>query len=508
MSTESTNSNSSDPSISSSGEAAFRDRLSTLDSKGKRKWIYPKKVFGKYFNARTWLSYVLLALLFVGPYLRIGGEPLLMFNILERKFVIFGKIFWPQDFYLFGLAMVTMVVFVILFTVVFGRLFCGWVCPQTIFMEMLFRKIEYWIEGDWKHQQKLDAQKWDAEKIRKKGLKHTLFFGISFFISNTFLAYIIGSDQLIDIVTSPPTDHLAGFVAILVFTFVFYGVFAKMREQVCTNICPYGRLQGVLLDRNSMIVAYDHKRGENRSLWRNNENRKAAGKGDCIDCHQCVDVCPTGIDIRNGTQLECINCTACIDACDTVMTKVGLPTSLIGYKSEESINTGVRFKYTTRMIAYTVVLTVLVGVMITLIATRADVGATVLRTPGMLFQEHDGMVSNLYNYKIINKTGKEMPLELRLMENEGSLRLIGELPSAPPAGVAEGALFIDIPRNAVKGRKTDVTIGIYSEDRLVRKMNTSFIGPIPGSKAKDEHHGDKEQEEEDKEEETVTETDN
>jgi cytochrome c oxidase accessory protein FixG len=465
------------PTASESGEGRFRDRLSTLDEKGKRKWIYPKKVFGKYFNARTWLSYVLLAFLFGGPFIRIGGEPLLMMNILERKFVIFGKIFWPQDFYLFGLAMVTMVVFIILFTVVFGRLFCGWVCPQTIFMEMLFRKIEYWIEGDWKHQQQLDAQPWNAEKVRKKGLKHVLFLLISFFISNIFLAYIIGSDALIANVTSPPSENLPTFLALLFFTGMFYGVFAKMREQVCTNICPYGRLQGVLLDRNSMVVAYDHKRGEERSFWRKGEDRKSVGKGDCIDCHQCVDVCPTGIDIRHGTQLECINCTACMDACDHVMTKVGLPTALIGYKSEESIETGVKFRYTTRMVAYTAVLTVLVGVMVTLIATRADVGATILRTPGMLYQENGENISNLYNYKIINKTSKDMPLEFRLVDGQGQLRMVGEVPHAAPAGVAEGALFIDLPRSSLTAKKTDVKVGIYSGDKLVRTVKTGFVGP-------------------------------
>ena len=486
MSTNSDSSSNSDPSISASGEAKFRDRLSTLDDQGKRKWIYPKKVFGKYFNARTWLSYALLVVLFAGPFIRIGGEPLLMVNIIQRKFVIFGKIFWPQDFYLFGLAMVTMVVFVILFTVVFGRLFCGWVCPQTIFMEMLFRKIEYWIEGDWTHQQKLDAQKWDAEKIRKKALKHSLFFGISFLIANTFLAYIIGSDELIKIVTSPPSSHLAGFMAILFFTGVFYGVFAKMREQVCTNICPYGRLQGVLLDRNSMVVAYDHHRGEQRFTWHKDENRKSVGKGDCIDCHQCVDVCPTGIDIRNGTQLECINCTACMDACDNVMNKVGLPTALIGYKSEVSINTRVKFTFTTRMKAYTVVLVILVGVMTALIATRADVGTTILRTPGMLYQENDGMISNLYNYKVINKTGKEMALHFQLLDDKGQLRMIGSIPTAPPAGVAEGAMFIDIPRSELGGKNTSVTVGIFAGDKLVRKVKTSFSGPIPGSISKED----------------------
>ncbi|MGB0368362.1 MAG: cytochrome c oxidase accessory protein CcoG, partial [Flavobacteriales bacterium] len=333
-------------------KGSFRDSLSTLDESGNRRWIYPKKPDGKYYNWRKYLSYFLLVVLFAGPHIKIGGEPLLMINILARKFVIFGKVFWPQDFYLFGLAMITFVLFIVLFTVAFGRLFCGWFCPQTIFMEMLFRRIEYWIEGDWKHQQRLDKLPWNAEKIRKKGLKHILFFGISFFISNTFLAYIIGSDELISIVTSPPSEHLGGLLAITAFTFVFYGVFAKLREQVCTNICPYGRLQGVLLDRNSMIVAYDHKRGEStagRSSWRKNENREEEGKGDCIDCNACVDVCPTGIDIRNGTQLECINCTACMDACDNVMEKVGFETALVGYKSEETIETGTPFTYTTRL---------------------------------------------------------------------------------------------------------------------------------------------------------------
>lgn len=458
------------------GEGTFRDRLSTLDEQGKRRWIFPKKPSGRYYTARAWLSYVLLAFLFGGPFIRIGGEPLLMANVLERKFVILGKVFWPQDFYLFGLAMVTMVVFVILFTVVFGRLFCGWVCPQTIFMEMLFRRIEYAIEGDWKQQMKLRNQPWDFEKIWKKTTKHVLFFAISFLISNTFLAYIIGSDALLDIVTSPPSQHLVGLLSIIAFTGVFYGVFAKFREQVCTNVCPYGRLQGVLLDRNTMVVAYDHKRGETRSKFRKGEDRAAVGKGDCIDCFQCVDVCPTGIDIRNGTQLECINCTACIDACDTVMDKINKPRGLIGYKSENSIANRVKFAFTTRMKAYMAVLTILVGVMLALILTRAEIGATILRTPGVLAQkEADGRVTNLYNYKVINKSGHEMPIEFKLENKTGELRLVGELKPLDNKGVSEGALFIVLDKTQLDGVKTKVSIGIYSNGRLVRTVNTNFI---------------------------------
>lgn len=459
-------------------KGSFRDHLSTLNEEGDRKWIYPKKPFGRYFNARKWLSYALLVLLFTGPFIKIGGEPLLMINVLERKFVIFGQIFWPQDFYLFGLAMIIGVLFIVLFTVAFGRLFCGWVCPQTIFMEMVFRRIEYWIEGDWKHQQRLDKMSWNAEKIRKKTIKHALFFAISFLISNIFLAYVIGGDALIDIVTAPPTDHLAGLGAITLFTFVFYGVFARLREQVCTNICPYGRLQGVMLDRNSMVVAYDHKRGEQRSSWRKNEDRDAQGKGDCIDCHQCVDVCPTGIDIRNGTQLECINCTACMDACDNVMDKVGFERELIGYKSEETIETGKPFTFTTRLKAYTVVLTILVGVMVTLVATRSDVGATILRTPGMLYQEgENNTITNLYNYKVINKTNTAMDLEFRVINGPGRVKLVGEYAMLEPQGVAEGVMFIEIPKDEITEMKSKTTVGIYDNGELVKKVKTGFIGP-------------------------------
>ena len=463
-------------------EEEFRDHLSTLDDRGDRKWIYPKKPAGKWYDLRKWLSYVLLLALFATPWLRIGGEPVLMLNIIERRFVILGNIFWPQDFFIFGLATVTLILFVVLFTVAFGRIFCGWACPQTIFMEMLFRRIEYWIEGDWKHQQKLAKQEWNAEKIKKKTLKHFLFILISFVISNTFLAYIIGSDELVSIITDSPSDHIIGLVSIIIFTAVFYGVFAKLREQVCTNICPYGRLQGVLLDRNSMIVGYDHERGEGRSKWRKNEDRAAVGKGDCIDCNACVDVCPTGIDIRNGTQLECINCTACMDACDHIMDRVGLDKGLVRYASENSIVDKTPFVLTTRMKAYGAVLTVLTTILFILIFTRSDVGVTVLRTPGMLFQtQEDGRISNLYQYKVINKTNGDMPLEFRLMNKEGELKMVGELSTLETQGVAEGALFIMLPTDQLDGMKSKLKIGVYSNDELLTTTKTNFIGPS-GSK--------------------------
>nr|WP_317045785.1 4Fe-4S binding protein [Brumimicrobium salinarum] len=249
-------------------EDEFRDSISTVDEDGKRIWVYPKKPKGFFHKWRLVLSIFLLVLLFAAPHINIGGQPLVLIGILERKFVLFGQVFWPQDLYIFAFTMILLIVFIILFTVVFGRIFCGWICPQTIFMEFVFRKIEYWIEGDWTHQKKLNKQPWNREKIFKKTAKHSIFLLISFLIGNTFLAYIIGADELWKIQTDPLTAHLGGFIAMIVFSLVFYGVFAFLREQVCTTICPYGRLQGVLLDKDSIIVAYDHKRGEPRGRFK------------------------------------------------------------------------------------------------------------------------------------------------------------------------------------------------------------------------------------------------
>jgi len=460
-------------------EVSFRDRISTVDESGNRRWIYPKKPKGRYYNARTLVSVVLLAILFSGPFIKINGEPLLMLNILERKFVIFGQIFWPQDFHLFLLGTIATILFIVLFTVVYGRIFCGWVCPQTIFMELVFRRIEYWIEGDYTKQRKLDKQPWNKEKVLKKGSKHIIFYAIAFLIGNTFLAYIIGIEQLKSIITDPPSEHIAGLTAMVLFSTAFYFVFAKFREQVCTNVCPYGRLQGVLLDRQSVVVAYDYKRGEKRGKIRKGEDRDDTEKGDCIDCKQCVQVCPTGIDIRNGTQLECVNCTACIDACDTIMDKVGFDRGLIRYASEEQIAEGKKFHFTTRSIAYSVVLVLILGLLSSLLAMRTEVETSILRTPGMLYQDQgDNKVSNLYNIKIINKTNNAMPIHLELMDGEGTIKMVGnEQLQVSEQGVVESALFLIYDRSNIEQMKTPVTIGVYSGDELIEKVDTYFLGP-------------------------------
>lgn len=459
---------------------SFRDKLATVDEKGKRIWIYPKKPFGKWFNKRQFFGYFLLAFLIIAPFIYINGEPMIMFNVIERKFTLLGKVFWPQDFYIFALAMIAGVVFIALFTLVFGRLFCGWACPQTIFMELIFRRIEYWIEGDWKHQQKLNKQAWNSEKIIKKVSKHFIFWLISFLIANVFLMYIIGYKDLFAIITDSPSEHVVGLIAIIIFSSLFYGVFAFMREQVCTTVCPYGRLQGVLLDADSMIVTYDYKRGENRSKFKKNENREEAGKGDCIDCKQCVNVCPTGIDIRNGTQLECVNCTACIDACDHIMESINKPKGLIRYASDKSIKTGVPFKFTTKAKAYSIVLLLLIGLITTLIITRSSLDMNIKRTDGgtLYHSLGNGIYSNIYDVNIINKTNEDLKLEFKILDGLADIELVGQNNTLPKQGNFQSSIMVKMKYADIEKLKTPIVVGVFSNGELIDKERVYFVGPV------------------------------
>ncbi|MCM4157858.1 cytochrome c oxidase accessory protein CcoG [Gramella sp. AN32] len=464
------------------GNERFRDSIGTVTEEGKRSWVYPKKPSGPLYKYRKYVSYLLLAFLVFAPFIKINGNQFLMFNVLERRFNIFSFPFWPQDFYLFVIIMLIGVIFIALFTVAFGRIFCGWICPQTIFMEMVFRRIEYWIEGDRGKQIRLSKQAWNAEKIRKKGTKWAIFFVVSFLIANVFLAYLIGSDRLVLYIQDGPMAHFSTLISLLIFTGVFYFVFAWFREQVCIIACPYGRLQGVLLDNKSIVVAYDYKRGEKekgRGKFKKNEDRAASGKGDCIDCFQCVNVCPTGIDIRNGTQLECVNCTACIDACNDIMEAVDLPKGLIRYASEENIEKKTRFKFTARLKGYTAVLFILTGILTGMLFLRSDIEANILRLPGQLYEHKDGnIISNVYTYKLLNKTSKDYEnVHFELVSHKGSIETVKGDIKVPARGLAEGTLFVEINGSALKDEKDKLEIEVYSGDVLIETVHTNFIGP-------------------------------
>ena len=468
---------------------SFRDHLSTVSEEGKRNWIFPKKPSGRFYIARNIVAALLLLFFFAAPFIQFNGHPLLLFNILEREFVIFGMAFWPQDLHLLLFGMLALIIFIVLFTAVFGRLWCGWACPQTIFMELVFRRIEYWIEGDRARQIRLSRAPWGWEKIWKKTLKHGIFFGLSFVISNLFLAYIIGVEELFTIVTDPPSQHLAGLTAITIFSGVFYGVFAFLREQVCHFICPYGRMQSVLLDNNSINVMYDYRRGEPRTKV---SRREDVGKatladlgfdpetnyGDCIDCYQCVKVCPMGIDIRNGTQMECVHCTACIDACDEVMDKIDKPRGLIRYSSENAIQKENEKILTPRVAGYGGILLVLLAVFITLLSFRPDTETTILRQPGTLYQSlPENRFSNIFEVRAINKTFDPIEYEIRLREPVGELVELGGFHTIPAQSSNNGRLLVKLDGEKLAGSKTELVFEVYANGKLVETVTSGFIGP-------------------------------
>ena len=459
-------------------DESFRDHVSHIDQDGHRVFFHPKQPHGRLYRLRSYLSYFYLIAFFSIPYIRIDGKPLFMFDVLERKYILFSVPFWPQDFFIFVLGMLAFIVFIALFTVVFGRVFCGWVCPQTIFMEMVFRKIEYWIEGDAAQQRALNKLPWNREKIRKKGIKLLLFLLFSFAVGNTFLSYLIGSDHLISIITEPIQNHIGGLVLMFIFTAVFMFVYTWFREQVCLVVCPYGRMQGVLLDKKSIIVTYDHVRGEPRHKAHKGERK---GEGDCIDCLECVRVCPTGIDIRNGTQLECVNCTACIDACDHMMESVHLPKGLIRYDSEEGISTKTQWRITPRMIGYSIILLLIVGLEITLLATRSDIEMSVIRARGSLFQiEKDGHISNLYNVKFINKTRQDLQIELKLKDQNGEVRWIGKNNvTIQKESSMDEEFFLVVSPEDISTQKNKWKLECWSNEQKLSSENITFIAPHP-----------------------------
>jgi polyferredoxin len=490
---------------------SYRDKLATVDAKGKRIWIFPKMPKGKFYEYRKYLTYVLLLLLFGLPFLKYEGEPFVLFNVLEGRFIIFGIPITHQDFYILVIAMIIGVLFIVLFTLIYGRLFCGWVCPQTIFMEMVFRRIEYAIEGDANAQRRLAKEEWTTNKIWKKTLKHSIFIFISILIAHTFLSYIIGLDEVWALLSNSPSEKMSGFIAMIVFTALFYGVFAFLREQVCTTICPYGRLQGVMVDEKTLAVTYDFVRGEPRGkLVKPRQGKKSDCKdgcstckdsggmcpadalkfeldqisqpnGDCIDCDLCVQVCPTGIDIRDGIQLECVNCTACMDACDEVMIKINKPTGLIRIDSHEHVKNNKKSIWNARVMAYSVVLILLIGLESFLIAGRTKIEVLVLRTPGQTFIDSgDGYITNLYNYKLINKTRDIIPATF-VFESEYTIEntFVGKEPILGSNQKTEGTLFLKIKKEQLKERSTDIIVKVYDKNgQLLDKTTTKFLGPI------------------------------
>ncbi len=461
--------------ITSNAPEAQERVLSTLNRDGSRRWIRPKLSRGRYYRRRFLTAWGLIGIFTLIPIVKLGGKPLMLFDIPKREFTFFGATFLPTDTFLLMLLLFSIFIGIFLITAVLGRVWCGWACPQTVYMEFLYRPIEVLIEGGRNRQLRLDAEGANARRL----MKNLVFLLVSAFLANTFLAYFVGWDQLLGWMTSSPTRHPAAFALMLGTTLLMFFDFAYFREQTCIVACPYGRFQSVLLDRQSLIVGYDAGRGEPRAKWRKNEKRTA---GDCIDCSLCVSTCPTGIDIREGLQMECIACTQCIDACDEVMDRIGLERGLIRYTSQAELESGRRSFLRPRLVVYSAILLVMLGTFAFSLVGKQTADVTLLRGLGAPFTIlPSGEVSNQIRIKVANRSPEERSYWIELGAAEDLTMIAPENPLIVSPGQTEmtGA-FITAPPSAFAEGEVAVTLTISDGVDFSKQLQHRLLGPEGG----------------------------
>jgi cytochrome c oxidase accessory protein FixG len=461
--------------VTSNAPEAQERVLSTLNRDGTRRWIRPKLSKGRHYWRRLVTAWALIATFTLIPILKLGGKPLMFFDIPKREFTFFGATFLPTDTFLLMLLLFSIFIGIFLITAVLGRVWCGWACPQTVYMEYLYRPLEVLIEGGRNRQLALDAKGADARRL----IKNVVFVAVSAFIANTFLAYFVGWDQLLDWMTSPPTQHPVAFAVMLGTTLLMFFDFAYFREQTCIVACPYGRFQSVLLDQQSLIVGYDANRGEPRAKWRKKEKRTA---GNCIDCHLCVSTCPTGIDIRDGLQMECIHCTQCIDACDEVMDRIGLDRGLIRYTSQAELSSGKRAFFRPRVFVYSAILLIMFGAFTFSLAGKSSADVTLLRGLGAPFAVlPSGEVSNQIRIKVANRSSEERSYLIELVDAENQELIAPENPLIVAPGETEmTAAFITAPTSAFAGGEAAIILRIGDGVDFTKDFRYRILGPSGG----------------------------
>lgn len=444
--------------------------LSTLNRDGSRRWLNPRLSLGRFLSRRRVVAYVLLVLYNALPWIPINGKPAILLDIAHREFTFFGTTFLPTDTLLLMLFVASIFVTVFLVTALFGRLWCGWACPQTVYMEFIFRPIERLFLGATDAKRKANR---DTNSFALRAAGMYLVFGlVAFHLANTFLAYFVGAQTVFEWSLGSPFAHPAAFVLVLFVTGLILLDFGFLREQICIVMCPYGRLQSVMLDRSSLIISYDERRGEPRGKKpRGDVSLKQVG--DCIDCRMCVTTCPTGIDIRSGLQMECIGCAQCIDACDAVMDKIGRARGLIRYSSQEAMESARRHLVRPRIIIYPVILTILIGLFITVLLNQGDAYVTVLRASSRPYVTlPDGRIANEVAVKIMNRASVAQMFELDVSGIDGAEIGTDEQWLHVPAGEeAQMVGVIRVPRDAFHlGRaEVDIIIRDDSGDEVHRR---------------------------------------
>jgi cytochrome c oxidase accessory protein FixG len=456
-----------------SAPAAVGRVLPTLNEDGSRRWIRPKPSYGAHWHARRAVAYGLMLVFFLIPHLRMAGKPLILLDLPRRHFTLFGTTFLPTDTLLLMLLLASIVITIFLLTALFGRVWCGWGCPQTVYMEFLFRPIERLVEGGRSGSLGLDKQRRYFHPRRL--LKYAIYVGLSLFLAHTFLAYFVGTEALAEWVRRSPAEHPTSFVIMAGTAIAIFANFTYFREQTCLVACPYGRWQSVLLDKQSMIVAYDFNRGEPRMKGK----VRPEGAGDCIDCGACVLTCPTGIDIRDGLQMECIHCTQCADACDDVMTKVGKPKGLIRYTSREILEGHKRHIVRPRTVLYPLALALFLGGFTYALITRDAADVTVLGGQGEPFtQEQDGRIANQLRVKIANRTNDDHDYRIEVIGATDGSVVVPQNPLHVATGQsAVTPLFVLLPRTAFHDGEHRVTVRVSDDSGFSTELPYRLVGP-------------------------------
>ena len=458
----------------------YRETLYTVDKRGRRKWVYAAIEKGRFFKVRSVVAYLLMAFYLVLPWISINGKQAVLFEVAERRFIIFGAEFWATDTQFLFLVLALLAFSLFFFTALLGRVWCGWACPETVFLEFLFRPIERLIEGGPGARRRLDAMPWNFEKIRKKFLKHGLCAFFSWVLASTALAYVFGRAPLLEMMTDWPHKNLGPFLATTAMMGLMAFQFGWFREQFCTVLCPYARFQSVLMDSNSLVVGYDVPRGEPRAKLRKGESLE--GAGDCIDCKLCVRVCPTGIDIRNGLQLECIACTACIDACDSIMNKIGKAKGLIRYDTEDVLlgRAKTRRLLRPRPVIYGLILLVLGGALLYSIGTRSLSEFKIVRVAGdKAYTELDGgKISNHFNLRISNKSRQRGAYFIEVLDEAKVSLITPENPvEVPPSSIRSVPIFLNFDASLLSAGKMKIEVNVRDKGSFSTSESLTLIGP-------------------------------
>ncbi|MBI1190515.1 MAG: cytochrome c oxidase accessory protein CcoG [Tepidisphaera sp.] len=473
-------------SVAAASQEKAKAALATLNEDGSRRWIRPRLSHGRFLTRRRAAAYVLIALFTLIPYVKINGWPAMLLDLSARRFHIFGVTFLPTDTLMLALFMVSLFLTVFFLTAMFGRVWCGWACPQTVYMEFLYRPLERLFDGT---PGRAARNKFQGSGLARV-LKYVVYFVCSCYLAHTFLAYFVGVEQLEHWVTQSPLEHPGPFMVMAVVTGLMMFDFAFFREQTCLVACPYGRFQSVMLDRQSLIVSYDERRGEPRGR-KTNVHLKVVGDGDsrtgdCVDCKLCVTTCPTGIDIRNGLQMECVSCTQCIDACDGVMAKLGRPLGLIRYTSQAALAGEKPKVLRPRVVIYPVIVAALMTGFLVVFLGRGAADLTVVRGRGAPFAMLDvATVANQVKIKVVNRTARKETYTLSAEGTQGERSAAGVALHAEdnPVTLGPGEMRtvpaqIVAPMAAFSGHGTlDVRVRLSDGEKFSTAADFKLVGP-------------------------------